>query len=170
MTPDRWSQEYWQLNDGDATPPRGRSPLRGVTVASAHRSFGKAAMLTVQDVLDSHRPISRFLHNPPGRVHRRHPGDRPPRGTIAIHAQVPALPSPSRHAMTEPSTPKIPDELRPYLDTIADRLLSGHAAVMVGSGFSTNAAPPGSGPGFPDWSRLGESPLREASRPPAGTQ
>ena len=32
--------------------------------------------------------------------------------------------------MTAPSTPQIPDELRPYLDTIADRLLSGHAAVM----------------------------------------
>ena len=27
--------------------------------------------------------------------------------------------------MTAPSTPQIPDELRPYLDTIADRLLSG---------------------------------------------
>ncbi len=58
--------------------------------------------------------------------------------------------------MTELSTPQIPGELRPYLDTIADRLLSGHAAVMVGSGFSKNATPPGSRPGFPDWSRLGD--------------
>ena len=60
--------------------------------------------------------------------------------------------------MTELSTPQIPDELRPYLDTIADRLLSRHAAVMVGSGFSKNAAPSGSSssPGFPDWSRLGD--------------
>ena len=58
--------------------------------------------------------------------------------------------------MTEISTPQIPDELRPYLETIAGRLLSGHAAVMVGSGFSKNAASPGSRPGFPDWSRLGD--------------
>ena len=50
--------------------------------------------------------------------------------------------------MTIPSTSQIPDELRPYLDTIADRLLSGHAAVMVGAGFSMNAATPGSRPGF----------------------
>ena len=52
---------------------------------------------------------------------------------------------------TDPSIPPIPDELRPYLDTIADRLLSGHAAVMVGAGFSKNAAL-----NFPDWSRLGD--------------
>ena len=58
--------------------------------------------------------------------------------------------------MIQPSTPQIPDELRPYLDTIADRLLSGHAAVMVGAGFSKNAAAPGSTSGFPDWSRLGD--------------
>ena len=58
--------------------------------------------------------------------------------------------------MTELSTPQIPDELRPYLDMIADRLLSGHAAVMVGAGFSKNAASPGPGSGFPDWSQLGD--------------
>ena len=52
--------------------------------------------------------------------------------------------------------PSIPDHLRPYLDTIAARLLSGHAAVMVGAGFSKNAAPPGSAAGFPDWSDLGD--------------
>ncbi len=38
--------------------------------------------------------------------------------------------------MTHLSTTRIADELRPYLDTIADRLLSRHAAVMIGSGFS----------------------------------
>ena len=43
----------------------------------------------------------------------------------------------SKHTRTE-----IPEDLRPYLDAIADRLLSGHAAVMVGAGFSRNAAPP----------------------------
>ena len=58
--------------------------------------------------------------------------------------------------MIEPSTPQIPDELRPYLDMIADRLLSGHAAVMVGAGFSKNAASLGSGSGFPDWPQLGD--------------
>ena len=58
--------------------------------------------------------------------------------------------------MTKPASPQIPDELRPYLDTIADRLLSGHAAVMVGAGFSKNAISQGSSPGFPDWSQLGD--------------
>ena len=53
--------------------------------------------------------------------------------------------------MTHPSKPPIPEQLRPYLDIIADRLLSGHAAVMVGAGFSKNAAS-----NFPDWSRLGD--------------
>ena len=57
--------------------------------------------------------------------------------------------------MTQPSAPPIPDELRPYLDTIADRLLSRHAAVMIGSGFSKNASL-GSHPGFPNWSQLGD--------------
>ena len=58
--------------------------------------------------------------------------------------------------MTEPSLPQIPAELRPYLDTIADRLLSGHAAVLIGAGFSKNAASHGSRPPFPDWSQLGD--------------
>ncbi len=57
--------------------------------------------------------------------------------------------------MTEPSAPLIPPELRPYLDTIADRLLSRHAAVVIGSGFSKNAPSPASRPQFPDWSQLG---------------
>ena len=46
--------------------------------------------------------------------------------------------------------------MRPYLDAIADRLLSGHAAVMVGAGFSRNAVPSGSGPAYPNWSQLGD--------------
>ena len=50
----------------------------------------------------------------------------------------------------------IPDDVRPYLDTIADRLLSGHAAVMVGAGFSRNAVPPGDDTAFPTWSQLGD--------------
>ena len=58
--------------------------------------------------------------------------------------------------MTDASTPQIPAELRPDLDTIADRLLSGHGAVMIGAGFSKNAASSGSRPGFPHWSELGD--------------
>lgn len=58
--------------------------------------------------------------------------------------------------MTHDSTPQIPAELRPDLDTIADRLLSGHGAVMIGAGFSKNAASPGPRPGFPLWSELGD--------------
>ena len=58
--------------------------------------------------------------------------------------------------MTRPAPPQIHEELRPHLDTIADRLLSGHAVVMIGAGFSKNAASPGSRPRFPDWSQLGD--------------
>ena len=58
--------------------------------------------------------------------------------------------------MSEPTTLQIHPDVRPYLDTIADRLLSGHAAVMVGAGFSRNAVPPGSGPAFPNWFQLGD--------------
>ena len=50
--------------------------------------------------------------------------------------------------MSEHITPQIPDDLRPYLDTIANRLLSGHAAVMIGAGFSKNAVPLRSRPGL----------------------
>lgn len=57
--------------------------------------------------------------------------------------------------MTENPTDTIPSSLRPYLDEIAARLLSGHAACMVGSGFSRNAARLGSPDPFPDWSELG---------------
>ena len=58
--------------------------------------------------------------------------------------------------MSENTTPQIADDLRPHLDTIADRLLSRHAAVMVGAGFSRNAVPPGSDTAFPNWSQLGD--------------
>ncbi len=56
-----------------------------------------------------------------------------------------------------PELPPVPTNLRPYLDEIAERLFSGHAAVMVGSGFSKNAqrhSP--STPDFPHWSQLGD--------------
>ena len=59
--------------------------------------------------------------------------------------------------MSETKVPPVPPRLRPYLEEIAERLSSGHAAVMVGSGFSRNAKPKGgSGPSFPDWSELGD--------------
>lgn len=45
----------------------------------------------------------------------------------------------------------VDESIRPYLDEIAERLWSGHAAVMVGAGFSKNA-----NPAFPDWPRLGD--------------
>ena len=50
------------------------------------------------------------------------------------------------------------DQVKPYLDEIADRLWSKNAAVMVGAGFSRNAKPVGSASAsFPDWSELGDS-------------
>ena len=59
--------------------------------------------------------------------------------------------------ISDTEIPPVPFNLRPYLDEIAERLFSGHAAVMVGSGFSKNAkrhSP--SCPDFPDWSELGD--------------
>ncbi|MCG9782623.1 SIR2 family protein [Vibrio brasiliensis] len=51
----------------------------------------------------------------------------------------------------------IPNSILPHLNEIAGRLWSGHAAVMVGAGFSKNATPLGDDcKGFPDWNRLGE--------------
>lgn len=51
----------------------------------------------------------------------------------------------------------IPNGLLPHLNEIAARLWSGHAAVMVGAGFSKNATPLNdSCEGFPDWNKLGE--------------
>lgn len=52
---------------------------------------------------------------------------------------------------------KIPNNLLPHLNEIAARLWSGHAAIMVGAGFSKNAKPINdSCSAFPDWNRLGE--------------
>ena len=59
--------------------------------------------------------------------------------------------------MSEPKSPPVPSDLYPYLNEIAERLFSGHAAVMIGSGFSRNAQPRGGSlPQFPDWSGLGD--------------
>ena len=59
--------------------------------------------------------------------------------------------------MSEPESPPVPSDLYPYLNEIAKRLVTGHAAVMIGSGFSRNAQPrAGSSPEFPDWSGLGD--------------
>ena len=59
--------------------------------------------------------------------------------------------------MSEPKPPPVPSDLYPYLNEIAERLFSGHAAVVIGSGFSRNAQPRGgSSPQFPDWSGLGD--------------
>ncbi|PXA04002.1 hypothetical protein DDZ13_08125 [Coraliomargarita sinensis] len=53
---------------------------------------------------------------------------------------------------------EVAENLRPYLNQIAERLWSGHAAIMVGSGFSKNAKLNSSAScsGFPDWSQLGD--------------
>ena len=59
--------------------------------------------------------------------------------------------------MSETSKNSIPDSILPYLNEIAERLWSRHAAVMVGAGFSRNAKPnSASCPVFPDWSQLGD--------------
>ena len=59
--------------------------------------------------------------------------------------------------MIETEVPPVPPRLLPYLKEIAERLFSGHAAVMVGAGFSRNAKPKdGSGPSFLDWSELAD--------------
>ena len=51
----------------------------------------------------------------------------------------------------------IPPDIRPYLREIAERLWSGHAAVMIGAGFSKNAKKSDpSKKDFPDWSQLGD--------------
>ncbi len=59
--------------------------------------------------------------------------------------------------MSKPIETSVPSDLHSYLNEIAERLFSGHAAVMVGSGFSRNARPYGHpSPNFPDWSQLGD--------------
>ena len=48
-------------------------------------------------------------------------------------------------------------ETHPFLNELAERLSSGHAAVMIGSGFSKNAIPRStSDSSLPDWSELGD--------------
>lgn len=50
-----------------------------------------------------------------------------------------------------------PEQVKPYLDEIADRLWSNNAAVMVGAGFSRNAKSVGStSASFPSWPELGD--------------
>jgi len=54
-------------------------------------------------------------------------------------------------------TNNIPKSLLPHLNEIASRLWSGHAAIMVGAGFSKNATPKSeSCKSFPDWNSLGD--------------
>ena len=49
------------------------------------------------------------------------------------------------------------EQVKPYLDEIADRLWANSAAVMVGAGFSRNAKPVGStSASFPSWEELGD--------------
>lgn len=52
----------------------------------------------------------------------------------------------------------IPKNIRPYIAEIKRRLWSGHAVLMVGSGFSKNARP-ASNPStdFPDWTEVGDA-------------
>ena len=51
----------------------------------------------------------------------------------------------------------LPDQVRLYLDEIADCLWSGNAVVMVGAGFSRNAKPVSSTcAAFPSWQELGD--------------
>lgn len=45
---------------------------------------------------------------------------------------------------------QVPNKIKSYLDEIADRLWTGHSAVMIGSGFSKNVSN-----NFPDWNQLG---------------
>jgi hypothetical protein len=54
--------------------------------------------------------------------------------------------------------PEIDTSVQPFLDEIAERLFSGHAAIMVGAGFSRNAVPKKDGlPQFPTWVELGDA-------------
>ncbi len=51
----------------------------------------------------------------------------------------------------------IAEEIKPYLNEIAERLWSGQAAVMIGAGFSKNAKKTNpSQKSFPDWNQLGD--------------
>ncbi|WP_028314205.1 anti-phage defense-associated sirtuin Dsr2 [Desulfatibacillum aliphaticivorans] len=60
--------------------------------------------------------------------------------------------------MDESKFESIPENIKPYLNEIADRLQSEQAAVMVGAGFSKNATPNSPAcSGFPDWNELGDT-------------
>lgn len=51
----------------------------------------------------------------------------------------------------------IDESIKPYLHEITERLWSGHAAIMVGAGFSKNAKSSGAtGASFPNWEQLGD--------------
>lgn len=55
-------------------------------------------------------------------------------------------------------TPAIADEIKSYLNKIAERLWTGHAAVMIGAGFSRNAKTESTPQkSFPDWNQLGDA-------------
>jgi len=57
--------------------------------------------------------------------------------------------------MSDNGTNDIPADIRSYLDEISERLWSGHAAVMVGAGFSRNAHKTvDTAPNFPSWHDL----------------
>ena len=70
------------------------------------------------------------------------------------------------------SMSNIPDSILPYLEEIAGRLWSGHAAVMVGAGFSKNAKRTcGASKEFPDWNQLGDAFYEKAyGKKPGPTQ
>src|SRR4030043_609153 len=52
---------------------------------------------------------------------------------------------------------KIPKDILPYFTEISNRLWSGHAAIMIGAGFSKNAIKTESTEKkFPDWNELGD--------------
>lgn len=62
-------------------------------------------------------------------------------------------------------------EVKPYLDEIADRLWSYSAVVMVGAGFSYNAEPVGSvSESFPSWEMLGDIFYRKLHGRPPGEE
>jgi hypothetical protein len=59
--------------------------------------------------------------------------------------------------MTAHAENDIPAGIRLYLDEIAERLWSGHAAVMVGAGLSRNARKVvTAAPSFPTWTELAD--------------
>lgn len=54
-------------------------------------------------------------------------------------------------------SPYVPKKIRAYLNEIAERLWTGHAAIMVGAGFSKNAEHGSkAGVSFPTWAQLGD--------------